>query len=262
MTFINRKTNGQFPGRKKRETNGIRPMRTEMSETTIHYWVYIVLIFLTFSLICYITWLIFGLSFFLKIGLSIGGRALSFALVKCGLSRGLAWAIGCVLRALFSAEEMPLWMYPSGADAGSGSGDGAGGRGFRWTDLFGKSATGNSDTGGNSVSSSEPSINQPAPHSPEPVAPEVDRGRPLIPEDENDNHLMPAQARMEELAHRLSINSIQKNWSREEWGSIITAQIVVEESIEAALVDDGYPPAFWPNVTRYGALCFIQEGLL
>ncbi|CAI8608498.1 unnamed protein product [Vicia faba] len=243
MTFINRKTNGQFPGRKKRETNGIRPMRTEMSEKTIHYWVYIVLIFLTFSLICYITWLIFGLSFFLKIGLSIGGRALSFALVKCGLSGGLAWAIGCVLRALFSAEEMPLWMYPSGADAGSGSGDGAGGRGFRWTDLFGNSSTGNSETGGNSVSSSEPSINQPAPHSPEPVAPEVDRGRPLIPEDENDNHLMPAQARLEELAHRLSINSIQKNLSREEWGSIITAQIVVEESIEAALVDNGYPAA-------------------
>lgn len=54
---------------------------------------------------------------------------------------------------------------------------------------------------------------------------------------------MPAQARMEELAHRLSINSIQKNLSREEWGSIISAQIVVEESIEAALVRDGYPPA-------------------
>ena len=119
MTFINIKTNGQFPGRKKRETNGIRPMRTEMSETTIHYWVYIVLIFLTFSLICYITWVFGGLSFFLKIGFSIGGRALSFALVKCGLSGGLAWAIGCVLRALFSAEEMPLWMFPSGADAGS-----------------------------------------------------------------------------------------------------------------------------------------------
>lgn len=31
MTFIDRKTNGQFPGRKKRETNGIRPMRTDMS---------------------------------------------------------------------------------------------------------------------------------------------------------------------------------------------------------------------------------------
>lgn len=32
MTFIDRKTNGQFTGRKKRETHGIRPMRTEMSE--------------------------------------------------------------------------------------------------------------------------------------------------------------------------------------------------------------------------------------
>lgn len=31
MTIIDRKTNGQFPGRNKRETNGIRPMRTDMS---------------------------------------------------------------------------------------------------------------------------------------------------------------------------------------------------------------------------------------
>lgn len=53
------------------------------------------------------------------------------------------------------------------------------------------------------VGSSETSINQPAPPSPEPVAPEVDRGGPFIPEDENGNHLMPAQERMEELGHRL-----------------------------------------------------------
>nr|YP_010734255.1 succinate dehydrogenase subunit 3 [Echinosophora koreensis]WEG94146.1 succinate dehydrogenase subunit 3 [Echinosophora koreensis] len=54
-----------------------------------------------------------------KIGFSLGSRVLSFALLKLGLAGGLAWAIGCVLRALFSAEEMPLWMYPDGADAGS-----------------------------------------------------------------------------------------------------------------------------------------------
>lgn len=54
---------------------------------------------------------------------------------------------------------------------------------------------------------------------------------------------MPAQERMEELGPRLSINSITKNLSRNEWASIIAAQIVIEESIEAALVDDGYPPA-------------------
>nr|YP_009675546.1 succinate dehydrogenase subunit 3 [Sophora flavescens]QDD68262.1 succinate dehydrogenase subunit 3 [Sophora flavescens] len=56
---------------------------------------------------------------FWKIGFSLGSRVLSFALLKLGLAGGLAWAIGCVLRALFSAEEMPLWVYPSGADAGS-----------------------------------------------------------------------------------------------------------------------------------------------
>lgn len=49
-------------------------------------------------------------------GFSLGSRVLS----KCwGWGGGLALAIGCALRALFSAEEMPLWMFPSGADAGS-----------------------------------------------------------------------------------------------------------------------------------------------
>ena len=118
-------------------------------------------------------------------------------------------------------------MAHSGA-SGSGSGESAVGRGFRWTDLFGGgSSTGHSDTGGNSVGSSEASINQPG------------GGGPLIPEDPNNNHLMPAQERMEELGPRLSLT---KNFSRKEWASIIAAQIVVEESVEAALVGDGYPP--------------------
>ena len=37
MTIIDRKRNGQFPGRKKRETNGIRPMRTDMSVVSQSY---------------------------------------------------------------------------------------------------------------------------------------------------------------------------------------------------------------------------------
>lgn len=47
------------------------------------------------------------------------------------------------------------------------------------------------------------------------VAPEVDQplqedgGGPLIPE--LPNHLIPVEARMRELGHRLSINSIGKN---------------------------------------------------
>lgn len=101
-------------------------MITEMSETTIHYWVYIVLIFLTFSLICYITWLIFGLSFFFKIGFSIGGRALSLFLIKMGCSIGLTWAIGFAVKAFLATEGTPyVWhnmMAPAGGEGGSGAG--------------------------------------------------------------------------------------------------------------------------------------------
>lgn len=53
---------------------------------------------------------------------------------------------------------------------------------------------------------------------------------------------MPAQERMEELGHRLGINSLKKNWSREEWASIIAAQITVEERVEDALLQDGFSP--------------------
>lgn len=56
-----------------------------------------------------------------KMGLAFGGRVLSFAFLKLGLAGGLALAIGCILRALFSAEEMPHFMLPSGADASSSS---------------------------------------------------------------------------------------------------------------------------------------------
>jgi hypothetical protein len=104
-----------------------------------------------------------------------------------------------------------------------------------WTSLLGASS------GGNSVGSSEPSVNQPAPDSPQPVAPEVDQpdgGGPLIPELEN--YLIPFEERRRELGHRLSINSVSKNLTPQEWDSIVDAQIVVEESVEAALVHDGF----------------------
>ncbi|KAF1856614.1 hypothetical protein Lal_00038480 [Lupinus albus] len=72
-----------------------------------------------------------------------------------------------------------------------------------WTSIFGTSS------GGNSVGSSdsEASVNQPAPDSPEP-----------------------------ELPLRL----ISQMETPQEWGSIIAAQAVVEERIEAALVRDGF----------------------
>ncbi|KAL8535396.1 hypothetical protein ACS0TY_011153 [Phlomoides rotata] len=135
-------------------------------------------------------------------------------------------------------------MVLAGA-SGSGSGECTRGRGFRWTDLFGSSSSGNSETSGHSVGSSEASINKSVPHSPEPVAPEADqpaRGRPWIPEDSNQNHLMPVEERMKELGHRLDINSITQKWSQNQWASIIAAQISVDESIEIALVEDGYHP--------------------
>ena len=129
----------------------------------------------------------------------------------------------------------PAAEQPSNGSSGASTsgGEGAGGRGFRWTDLFGSGNTGNySETGENSV-------NQPAPHSPEP---EGDRGGPLIPEDPNGNHLISAQERMEELGHRLSLNSLSKNLTDKEWGSIVAAQITVEERVEVTLLNDGFSP--------------------
>lgn len=123
--------------------------------------------------------------------------------------------------------DFSLNMMPGGSGGGAGN------------DLFGNSSTGNSETGGNSVGSSEASINQPLPHSPEP---EGDRGGPFIPEDPIENNLIPAQQRMEELGHRLSINSLQKNLSSSEWGSIVAAQITVEERVETTLINDGFSP--------------------
>ncbi|KAL8546600.1 hypothetical protein ACS0TY_006354 [Phlomoides rotata] len=154
-------------------------------------------------------------------------------------------------------------MIPAGA-SGSGPGEGAGGRGFRWIDLFGSNSSGNSETGGHSVGSSEASINKPAPHSPKPVAPEADQpagGRPWIPVDPNQNHLMPAEERMKELGHRLDINSITQKLSQNLWASIIAAQISVEESIETTLVEDGYrPKAILAKRDRIRGFMFYPSG--
>jgi hypothetical protein len=53
---------------------------------------------------------------------------------------------------------------------------------------------------------------------------------------------MAVQERMRELGHRLTINSINRFFTSKEWGSIVAAQAVVEERIEAALVHDGFDP--------------------
>lgn len=160
-----------------------------------------------------------------KIVLSLGNQALSNLLLKTSCSVGLSSILVFVVRMAFLAtEDTTAFMSKNMMDNHSG-----------WTSIFGTSS------GGNSVGSSEASVNQPAPDSPEPVAPEVDQpdgGGPLIPE--LANHLIPIEERLRELGHRLSINSICKNLTPKEWGSIIAAQAVVEERIEAALVRDGF----------------------
>lgn len=102
MTFIDRKTNGKFPGRKKRETNGIRPMRTDMSVVNqsdmyeganmsnkglrmSNSLVRISIILLLLVSVLATIYLIFRIrdsiplfdALFWKIGLSVGGRPLS-----------------------------------------------------------------------------------------------------------------------------------------------------------------------------------------
>lgn len=61
-----------------------------------------------------IVWAFFQALFF-KIGIALGGRALACALWKFCLPGGLALAIALLLKAVFTFEDMPLWMFPSGA---------------------------------------------------------------------------------------------------------------------------------------------------
>ena len=141
-----------------------------------------------------------------------------------------------------------------------------------WTSIF------DSSSGGNSIGSSEGSVNQPVPDSPEPVAPaapvppeadQPDGGGPLIPE--LPNHLIPVEDRMGELGHRLTINGIGKKLTYKEWGSIVAAQAVVEERIEAALVHDGFDPEtimakrhqvrgflFYPSGTSFSEQTYVD----
>lgn len=57
---------------------------------------------------------------FWKIGLSLGDKALSFALCKLGCSGGLTFAIVFAVRAMITgeAESIKMMMSPTGADSG------------------------------------------------------------------------------------------------------------------------------------------------
>ncbi|GKV53046.1 hypothetical protein SLEP1_g59595 [Rubroshorea leprosula] len=180
-----------------------------------------------------------------KCGISLGSRALTFLILRiCGWEGAL---LGGVLLILFWEEiEPPLMMMQSGS----------------WTWLFGGSSS-----GGNSVGSSEASANQPAPDSPAPAAPvaQPDRGGPQIPE--LPNSLIPVEQRMRELGDRLSINSIERNLTHDKWKSIVAAQLVVEEKIEAALVQDGLAPDLFVEKRHQirgfmfypGGTCFSEQ---
>lgn len=115
-----------------------------------------------------------GIDFNLFLSKCLLAKSLHFLLSRLG-SFGLLLLLAGLW--LLDNSGLSCNMMARSGNSGDGSGENAGGRGFRWTDLFGNSS---SETGGNSVGSSETSINQPAPPSPEPVAPEVDRGGPRM----------------------------------------------------------------------------------
>lgn len=141
-----------------------------------------------------------------------------------GFSGGLALAVAWSLK-LFISESCNIscnMMAPSGA-SGSGSGEGAGGRGFRWTDLFGSSSTGNSET----------SVNQPDPTSPNP-------GEPAAPIAEVYHPLLEGGQRRQELNDRLGINSLGRSLSDEVRESILETQFLMELKIEKALRSDRF----------------------
>nr|YP_005090438.1 succinate dehydrogenase subunit 3 [Pongamia pinnata]YP_005090440.1 succinate dehydrogenase subunit 3 [Pongamia pinnata]AET62898.1 succinate dehydrogenase subunit 3 [Pongamia pinnata]AET62900.1 succinate dehydrogenase subunit 3 [Pongamia pinnata] len=102
--------------------NIIRSLLTRLPRMFHLFYSFLIIIPLlgVFYLLCLkLGFLDFFQSLLYKIGFSLGSRVLSFALLKLGLAGGLALAIGCLLRLLFSSEEIALFMFPPGADAGS-----------------------------------------------------------------------------------------------------------------------------------------------
>ncbi|KAK4372696.1 hypothetical protein RND71_008080 [Anisodus tanguticus] len=110
-----------------------------------------------------------------------------------------------------------------------GSGEGAGGRGFRWTDLFGDLF------GSSSPANSEAGANQPAPDSPNP-------GEPAAPlEPEVYQPLLEDGQRRRELCDRLTINTIRSPLPEDTFDSIIETQFQTELKMEEALRSDRVP---------------------
>ncbi|CAN1300021.1 ATP synthase subunit alpha, mitochondrial [Linum perenne] len=146
-------------------------------------------------------------------------------------------AIGIIERiiSILDPETMGKMMAPEGSGAsGSGAGDGGGGRGFRWTDLFGSSSTGNSGNSETSVNqpvSEADSISQPNPASPNP-------GEPAGPEAEVYHPLLEDEERRKELQSRLTTNTIGRPLPEETLEAIVETQFQTELKIEKALRSD------------------------
>jgi len=159
----------------------------------------------------------FGLNFDILLG-----RLYQRILVHLVVSRFGWYSGGFLLAMVFVGLDLEnkMMMAPSGA-SGSGSGESAGGRGFRWTDLFGSSSHGNS----------EASLNQPAPDSPNP-------GEPAAPIAEVYHPLQEDGQRRRELSDRLSINTIKRPLPEDIYEAIIETQFQTELKIEEALRSD------------------------
>ncbi|CAN1778872.1 ATP synthase subunit alpha, mitochondrial [Linum perenne] len=160
-------------------------------------------------------------------------KSIHFLFTRLSLGGGVIIFLGII--SILDPETMGKMMAPEGSGAsGSGAGDGGGGRGFRWTDLFGSSSTGNSGNSETSVNqpvSEADSISQPNPASPNP-------GEPAGPEAEVYHPLLEDEERRKELQSRLTTNTIGRPLPEETLEAIVETQFQTELKIEKALRSD------------------------
>ncbi|KAJ8528512.1 hypothetical protein K7X08_022204 [Anisodus acutangulus] len=128
---------------------------------------------------------------------------------------------------------------------------GAGGRGFRWTDLFGDLF------GSSSLANSEAGANQPTPNSPNP-------GEPAAPhEPEVYQPLLEDRQRRRELCDHLRINTIRSPLPEDTFDSIIENQFQTELKMEEALRSDRFQRIpFSRKGTRLGSSSILMESLV
>ena len=206
-------------GRKSRETNVIRSMRTDMSVVSqskmyegasnkslrMSNYLIRISIVLFMLLFFYLAFLLIGIDFnlvLMKLQSMLLGKSLHFLFSRLGWCGG-----GLILLAVlcfdFDPETMGKMMAPSGASGTSSS---------------------------NPFPRENLDLNVPAAE-PTPAAPvDPDVYQPLLSD----------QIRRQELSDRLRINAIGKGYSLEVQDSIVEKQVEIERKIEQALLSDGY----------------------